>query len=232
MTSDNLTKINLLPQEILDQRRFELWYPWIISSVIIALLITGIISAILGIGLVGQEDALDQTASEIKTTNAQAAKLKQHEDEKNFLDARQAIVDSALANRLDAYLLSVALTKSLPGPISIERFVYNANKGLTIQGVVEDTGANPESRDWKGVAATIDALEGSSIIRNAWLSRGVMNDNYNAYEQFDAEIPASTQSNFPDVVDQFEISADVKVTIDTNGKTDIWTEKNAKEAGK
>lgn len=230
MTSNNLHKINLLPQNILDQRRFELWYPWIISTVIVLLLITGIIAAILGIGVIGQAADHDKTQDEIEITKMQAAELKKYEEDNDFLKARQKIVESALQDRLDAYLLSVALTKSLPGPVSIERLAFDAETGLIIQGVVEDKTGNPTTHDWKAVASTIDALESASIIRNTWLSHGVLNDSYSNYETFDGEIPAHIQSNYPDVVDQFTISADVKITIDTDGTGKKWTDKNAKEA--
>lgn len=230
MATKNTDKINLLPQEILDQRRFELWYPWIASIAVIALLIIGLlyVGSILGLSTKNKE--IDAINAEIKATQNVAISLAQYEKDKKEYDARADIVKSALANRLDPYLCALAVTYYLPGTCSVEQMVFDASTGLNISGVVEDSGKNPSSKDWKGVALAMDKLGQSEYIRNEWLSEGSMNDTYDNYEEYNKTISGTNQANYPDVVDQFKISGDLKLTLNV-GKTPVWTKKDAATEG-
>lgn len=230
MATKNTDKINLLPQEILDQRRFELWYPWIASIAVIALLIIGLlyVGSILGLSTKNKE--IDAINAEIKATQNVAISLAQYEKDKKEYDARADIVKSALANRLDPYLCALAVTYYLPGTCSVEQMVFDALTGLNISGVVEDSGKNPSSKDWKGVALAMDKLGQSEYIRNEWLSEGSMNDTYDNYEEYNKTISGTNQANYPDVVDQFKISGDLKLTLNV-GKTPVWTKKDAATEG-
>lgn len=230
MATQNADKINLLPQEILDQRRYELWYPWITSATIIGLLLVGLlfIGSLLGISAI--EDEVQAVQTEITSTQTSANSLAKYEKEKKDYDARADIVKSALEKRLDPYLCALAVTYYLPGTASIEQMVFDANTGMTISGVVEDSGKNPNDKDWKGVAKAIDSLGKASVIKNIWLSEGALNDSYDNYEEYNKQISGKKQSNYPDVVDQFKISGDLKLTLDPEKKA-TWTQKNAPEQG-
>lgn len=230
MATKNTNKINLLPQEILDQRRFELWYPWIASVAIIALLLIGLlyVGSLLGIAAKNNEIAAIQ--ADIKTTQNMATNLAQYEKEKKAYDARADIVKSALANRLDPYLCALAVTYYLPGTCSVEQMVFDASSGLTISGIVEDTGKNPSNKDWKGVAKAMDKLGESEYIRNEWLTEGSMNDAYDNYEGYNKAVSGKNQENYPDVVDQFKITGDLKLTLNAPEKG-IWTKKDAETGG-
>ncbi|MBK5211125.1 MAG: hypothetical protein JJE36_02230 [Coriobacteriia bacterium] len=231
MAVKNNQKINLLPQAILDQRRFELWYPWIAIIGLICLLLIGLFFIGFAINLSSRTDELNATKSETTDTKAQAAKLKKYEDAKKTFTARETIVNQALAQRMDPYLCGLAVTKYLPSTVSIENMSFDALMGMSLNGVVEDTGGNPTDKDWKGVANAMDSLGEAPIVHNLWLSKGAMTDAYNNYEGSDSLYSAAIQDNFPDVVDQFSITGDLKLTIDTGGDTHLWTDKAATATG-
>lgn len=228
MATKNNEKINLLPQEILDQRRFELWYPWIISIAIIVLLLIGLsyIGSLIGLNSMAKEVEAIQT--EITATQTSANSLAKYEKEKKTYEARAEIVKSALSKRLDPYLCALAVTYYLPGTASIESMSFDAASGMTISGVVEDSSKNPNNKDWKGVAKAVDNIEKASVIRNVWLTEGKMNDSYDNYEEYNKQVSASKSNNYPDVVDQFTISGDLKLTL-SPGKKATWTTKSTTE---
>lgn len=230
MTTQNTEKINLLPQEILDQRKYELWYPWIASVAIIVLLLIGLLYIGSIIGLKAQEKELEAIQTEIGATQKSANSLAKYEKEKKNFDARAKIVKSALESRLDPYLCALAVTYYLPGTVSVEQMTFDASEGMTIMGVVEDSSTNPNDKDWKGVAKAVDNLEKPSIIKNVWLSEGTMNDAYDNYEDHNKAISAKYQNNYPDVVDQFKISGSLKLTLDA-GKKATWTQKATTTTG-
>ena len=228
MTTKNTEKINLLPQEILDQRKYELWYPWIASVAIIFLLLIGLLYIGSLLGISAQEKEVQAIRAEIEATQKSANSLVKYEKEKKNFDSRAKIVKGALEKRLDPYLCALAVTYYLPGTASIEQMTFDALKGMTIRGVVEDSSKNPNDKDWKGVAQAMDNLEKSSIIRDVWLSEGTMNDTYDNYEEYNKQVSAKNQNNYPDVVDQFTISGNLKLTLDAVKKA-TWTDKTADE---
>lgn len=225
MANPSFPKINLLPQEVREARRFELWYPWIWSGVAILLVLIGIYFMILSFNQIALEQELSLTQSEIATTRAQSEALKEHEDLKIFAEGRELIVKEALSDRLDAHLIGIALTKDLPNNVSIERIKINEVTGLEINAVVEDVGDNPPEKDWHAVAEAVDKLESSSMFKNVWLNRGMLVDTYSNYEEHDKILPAKRQYNYPDVVDQFTISSDVKLTISPSSESSLWTDR-------
>ena len=231
MTVKNNQKINLLPQAILDQRRFELWYPWIVSIGLICLLLIGLFYIGSVINLSSRSDELNATKSETTATKVQVAKLKKYEDAKKTFTTREKIVNQVFAQRMDSYLCALAVTKYLPSTVSVESMTFDALTGVSINGVVEDTSGNPTRKDWKGVANAMDSLGKAPIVRGLWLKQGTMNDAYNNYEGSDSLYSAAIQNNFPDVVDQFTITGDLKLTIGTDGNTNLWTDKTATTNG-
>lgn len=230
MPTRKFNKINLLPQEILDQRRFELWYPWIISAAIIVALLIGLFYVGSLIGLKSRREEVQSIQSEITSTKKQSDLLAHFEKEKKDYDAREKVVKEALQDRLDPYLCGLAVTYYLPTTVSVESMTFNATDGMSIQGVVEDATTNPRTKDWRGVAEAIDSLEKSPLLRNIWLTEGTLNDTYANYETNNTKIPITNEHNFPDVVDQFKLSGDLKLTLNPAEKT-LWTSKDAQQGG-
>lgn len=229
--SSAFPKINLLPREVRDARKFELWYPWIWTSVAILLLIVFIAFLLLTVNRISLEQELQATQAEVATTRAQSETLKEYEDLRIFVDGRQVILEETLAERLDPYLIGVALTKELPSSVSIERIIMSEESGLEINASVEDSGKNPPTKDWHAVAKTIDALEESPLFKNLWLDTGAINDTYSNYEENDNLLPAKRQYNFPDVVNQFRISSDLRLTLNPTGDEPTWTDRLNPEEG-
>lgn len=223
------TKINLLPKEILDQRKYELWYPWIFSIAIIVLLVIGLVYLMftLSINNVGKE--IDDINAQVAVTTAQAQTLKPYEEEHSLYLARSIVTKSALQDRMDPYLVALAITRYLPTTVSVEHITADTDAGLTITGVVEDSGGNPEDKDWKGVATAMDSLAKAPLFKTIWLTEGTMNDSYDSYEEFDKQRSAVESNNFPDVVDSFTLTGQIRLTLDSDKDNPVWT-KSADEA--
>lgn len=230
MPTRKFNKINLLPQEILNQRRFELWYPWIISVALIVALLIGLFYVGSLIGLKSHREEVQSIQTEITSTKRQSDLLAHFEKEKKLYDAREKIVKEALQDRLDPYLCGLAVTYYLPSTVAIEMMTFNATNGMSIEGEVEDATTNPKMKDWRGVAETIDSLEKSPLLRNIWLAEGTLEENYSNYETNHTKIPITSPHNFPDVVDKFKLNGDLKLTLDPVEKP-LWTSKDAREGG-
>ena len=122
MTTRNPEKINLLPQEILDQRKYELWYPWIASVAIICLLIIGLLYIGSLIALSAREKEVQAVQAEIEATQKSANSLVKYEKaQKNYACSCRA---AALANSVDlnaAWLNTCASAAARPSAVPVER---------------------------------------------------------------------------------------------------------------
>lgn len=185
----DLYKINLLPPEIIAQRKYEGWYPWIAAVTVIALIVIGIAFGWATITLAGQNSELESLKGQVAVVKSQAEELKQYETQYSEYVARQEVVDRALSDRLDPYLLSLTVTKYLPANVWISSVAFSSEEGFVLTGNVQDVGTNPNHQDWRGVAQCVDDLEASALLQNCWLTTGSMVDTFN-----DGEL-ASTNSS-------------------------------------
>lgn len=218
--------INLAPDYIKTQRKLERFYPWI-TFVTLSLFI--IMIAYFGVGLYGirlGNAELSTLKVQHATVSAEAASLISYEEEKRAIDKRQKIVDTATHNRLDPYVTAGAVTKYLPRGIWVENFSVETRRGISISGVVEDTGHNSFDKDWNKVASTVDDLTKVPLFRNIWLEKGTLDDEYAKYEQSD--LPSSSHNSpYPNVVDRFSITGDTQLSLSPKGKP-VWSDKSVK----
>lgn len=230
----DLYKINLLPPEIIAQRKYEGWYPWIAAVTVISLLIIGIAYGWASITLSGQQTELQALESQVAVVKSQAEELKQYEAQQNDHLARQEVVDQALSNRLDPYLLSLTVTKYLPSNVWVSSVSYSAEEGFTLTGNIQDTGTNPNNQDWRGVAQCVDDLDSSALLRNCWLTTGSMVDTFNDTE---AATTNSTQTQSTTTgggtsptINTFTIQGQLRFTQSLAEDAELWS--GATEEGK
>lgn len=224
MGTNDLYKINLLPAEIIQQRKYEAWYPWIVSITAILVMVLGLLFAWSSLVLDGQMTELNGIEQEVTATQKQADSLKSYEAEAKDHKFRETIVTKALKNRMDPYLLAVTVTKYIPANVWLTNITFSETEGFTLQGLLQDVGTNPETRDWRGVAQCVDDLESSALLRKVWLTTGNMAD---VYVDPDVDAAATTTTGgdtaavpFPDL---FSITADSKITLNTVKDKGTWS---------
>ena len=123
-----MIRINLLPPEIIERRKYERFYPYVFVA-------GGILLAVLlvswgGLQFVVQAraDALQQTRESTQQITEQAKALSVFELREAEFEVRQQAASTALADRVNMGGLAADITLVLPDEVWIERLQVNEDK--------------------------------------------------------------------------------------------------------
>jgi Tfp pilus assembly protein PilN len=194
-----MVRINLLPAEIIERRRYERFYPYIFTGGVImlaAVLVTWLALQF----LVGQRvDQLQQSEEAVNQLNAQAAALSVFEEQQQSLKARQQVATLALATRSDMGKLLEEMSLVLPDSVWIEKVTLNQDGGITITGYTPDALEAEIDESYKSIAAGLVRLNSLPGLYDVWLTNASSVDDYGDFQ--------GQQSGGQSQVVKFEASA-------------------------
>lgn len=169
-----MVRINLLPREILERRKYERFYPYV-------LIVGGILLAIVLFAFLGLQFQVNALREELQQTQQNAEQLRgQAEDFSIFeqkeqeLQARQEIANLALAGRIPMGTTAEEVSMVLPEQIWLQRMVIDQSEGLTLNGYTPgDDLPDSDSRmaEWfKPLAAMLVRVNELSDVYDCWLT--------------------------------------------------------------
>ena len=166
-----MVRINLLPAEIVERRKYERFYPLIFA--IGAVLLIAVLLTWLGVQfVVGQKVAqLQQTEETISTLNAQASALSIFQEQQQALESRQQVAQVALASRCDMGKIMEEISLVLPEPLWIEQLLLNQDTGMTMKGQTPDAFGTQIDEGYKSVAAGLVRINSLEDLYDVWLTR-------------------------------------------------------------
>lgn len=195
-----MVRINLLPAEITEKRRFERRFGWVILGGVVvfsAVAVTFFTAMMIGRF---QAQELQGLQDEAAGYQKQAEAYKVFEDKQTELSQRQNTVTSAMNGRIDWARLTSELSLILPSDVWLETLQCDEENGLTLQGRALD-GEDVPDRGFKPLAALLVRLTSLEQLSNVWLTSS-------SKEPFGAS-QRSTVS--------FVITTNVKPTAETSG---------------
>lgn len=166
-----MVRINLLPPEILQRRKSEKLLAYVLLA---AVALVAILVVIYGVGwwMVAQankdlQSKLDQTARTREAAEAFAI----FEAKETELSARRAIVETALAQRMDWARLITEVSLVLPQDQWVQSLLFSESDspGFEIEGWALDPEDTPDGGH-KGVASTLVLLADLPQLQNVWLT--------------------------------------------------------------
>lgn len=202
-----MVRINLLPAEIIERRRYERYYPYVFVTGAILL---GIILALwLGLQLLvaASQDRLQRTEETVTTLNTQAESLKIFEDQQNALAERQGVMKRALAGRIDMGTLAEEISLVLPDGLWLDSLILSEESGATMAGYTPDAEEPNIDESYKSIAAGLVRLNSLAQLYDVWLTSA----RSTVYQEFQSntrsETGAGPQGNAKVV--QFEITSKI-----------------------
>lgn len=204
-----MLRINLLPREILDKHRYSRWYRFVF------IVAAGVGAALLLVAL-GLSILVQQKAEELQVTHDLVAQYQEQgkafdvfEKKENELNDRQAIVQLALANRVNLGKVAEETSLILPDEVWVDSLSLDEAEGLTFTGNTPRSSSQSLSQSYKSVARTLVRLNQLPQITDVWLIRA---DN-SAWSRWDT---ASVLTTTLPVV-QFQVSAKVLRSSSASG---------------
>lgn len=163
-----MIRINLLPPEIVEKRKSERRFLYMIASGVLVFAMVGAVALYLQVRVGHREAELllrEQRAVEFK---AEAERYRIFEQKKQDLQARQAIVDQALAGRVNWARLCSELSLVLPDDVWAINLSLDEKEGLTLAGWSLDTTDTPDTGH-KSIAKMLVRLADLEQLYNVWL---------------------------------------------------------------
>lgn len=199
-----MVRINLLPADIIERRRYERFYPYVFVT---GAIILGVILALwLGLQLLvsASQDRLQRTEETVTTLKAQAESLRIFEDQQAALAARQGVTRQALAGRIDMGKLCEEISLVLPDSLWLNSLVLSEQTGATFNGYTPE-GEDPQiDEGYKSVAAGLVRLNSLATLYDVWLSSA----SSSSFEEFQSSRTQTGPQGSAHTV-QFEITSKI-----------------------
>lgn len=165
-----MMRINLLPPEILERRKAERRFGWVIlAAVVVAVVLAGV-WAIAYFRLQGKQDELASIQQQVQSTNAQADQLAIFEERAAELETRRATASQALADRRDWAKLFNEVSLVLPADIWIENMSAAEDAGLSLTGYAIDAPSDVPDQGHKSIAKMLIRLADLDQLSDVWLT--------------------------------------------------------------
>lgn len=201
-----MIRINLLPPEILERRKWERYYPYVFVASAIVL---GIVLVVWGFAFVlagSKNETLQQVQSGAAEIQSRADKLAVFESKQQELVTRQKVADEALANRVDMGRLAEEVSLVLPSGVWLERLACDQSEGMHLDGYAPNPAGVTLADGYKAVALTLVRLTSLEPIVNVWLSEAGA-EEFTQFQGVEGELSALS----------FSASAEITTTKVSDG---------------
>ena len=165
-----MVRINLLPPEVLEKRRFEKWYG--VVFLVFAVLL-GIILLVYGYFWLGGA----QKNGDLQLLQEQSSKLQEQADafgifeqKEADLAKRQAVATTALANRVSMGRVGEEVSLVLPDEVWLQQLSISEVDGLTVTGYTPYSSSHSMDVSYKSVAKTMVRLNELDDVSDVWLT--------------------------------------------------------------
>ncbi len=164
-----MVRINLLPPEIIEKRKFEQRIGYVIVVGIIVGAVIGIAYIFLLFQVNQKNSDLQQRVDQATQLRAKAEAYKVFEQKESDLSARIAIADTALGGRVNWGRVANELSLVLPSDVWVDNIQANEVDGLIIVGNAVDSDDDVPDVGHKAVAKTLVRLGDLELLDNVWL---------------------------------------------------------------
>jgi hypothetical protein len=168
-----MVRINLLPQEILEKRRFERDIRYVVLAGVVALVLLFAVYGVLTIQ-VGQRNAeLQDRQQTVANLEAQAEAFAIFEEKESDLEARLVLADEALAGRVEWGRVANELSLIMPSDVWIVTLTTDEEQGVTMFARAVDSETDVPDVGHKAVAKTLVRLNDLEQLSSVWLSSSI-----------------------------------------------------------
>lgn len=197
-----MIRINLLPPEIIERRKYERFYPivFIVAGVIAAVVLMAWL--VLKFAVSSSNDELQRIEQSAADLRVQAENLAVFELKEQELAQRQAVAQKALQGRIDMGRLAEEISLVLPEEVWIERLEAGEEAGLSAALWAPEPLGQESSEGYKSAASTLVRLGSLDSLSDVWLGQASVGD-FAAYQGITGEAPSVDALSF-------EVSAKVR----------------------
>jgi len=184
-------RINLLPPELLEARRWDKWYRYVFIGFFALLALLLLIGAWVWLSVQIRVETLQGLQQQAQEFSVQAQAFSVFEKRHEELVAQRAVVQTALADRISAGRLADEVSLVLPDETWLEVLSIGEESGLTVAGFTPLSSSQSTNIGYKSVAATMVRLSSLPDLSDVWLSTATSTE-YNSWQVEDDETEPTT----------------------------------------
>lgn len=175
-----MLRINLLPREVLEKRRYEKWYRWVFIGFGGAILIVLFVYAYLLLTAQSKAGDLQQLNEQKAKYQTQADAFGVFEKKEQDLAAREKIVQAALANRVNLGQVANEVSLVLPDEVWLTTLSISETEGLNMTANTPQTFGQSMDVGYKSAAKTLVRLNELPDLADVWLTSAA-NSTFGSY---------------------------------------------------
>ncbi len=166
-----MVRINLLPAEIIERRKYERYYPVILLVGAVVLVLLLVAAGALSVFSNQRNTQLQQSREQIAALKQKAEELKIFEEQQQALEARQQVANVALAARVEMGKLMEEVSLVLPDALWVDAMTLHQDEGLTVHGYTPDSARGAQDSSYKSIAAALVRINSLEDIEDVWLNQ-------------------------------------------------------------
>jgi len=166
-----MVRINLLPQEIIEKRRFERNLRYVLLGGVAALVVLFAVYGLLAMQVASANAELQDRQQTEANLRAQAEAFSIFEEKESDLEARLALAEQALAGRVDWGRLANELSLIMPSDVWVVTLTCDEEQGVTMFARAVDSETDVPDVGHKAVAKTLVRMADLEQLSSVWLSQ-------------------------------------------------------------
>jgi len=204
-----MLKVNLLPKEVLERRRYEGLYRWVFIGAAGVIVFTALVWAWLLLVNSSAEGRLQTVQESVQQEQALASQLSIFQSKEQDLETRQGIAQAALAGRVDAGQIAEDVSLVLPDEVWLDLFTISEKDGVLLTAETPRTSGESDDVAYKSVAKTLVRLNELPQLYDVWLTTA-------ANAQWSLFAPKADSSSGGEPVNVVTFQATTKIVTSTS----------------
>lgn len=171
-----MIRINLLPPEIIEKRKFENRITYVVVAAVVLLGLLGVVYMFLVWQVSGKNEVLQQNKEAAAQLLDQATAYEVFQEKEDLLEERMGIAATVLADRADWGRIANEVSLVLPSDVWLNFMSGSEEAGMEIGGFALDSGADVPDVGHKAVAKTLVRLADLELLDDVWLTSSAKTD--------------------------------------------------------
>jgi len=197
-------RINLLPPEVIEARRWDKWYRYVFIGFVALLVLILLVAMWLWLMVQTKTEDLQGLKEQSQQYSAQAQAISVFEEQQQELETRRALTEEALAGRVNLGRIADDISLVMPEEAWLEALSVGESAGLVVSGFTPLSTSQSVDVGYKSVAKIMVRLSALPELSEVWIDAATTTE-YTAW-QVEPEETAPTGSK---PVVKFALSGDV-----------------------
>jgi Tfp pilus assembly protein PilN len=181
-----MVRINLLPAEVLERRKYERFYPYIFIGGAIVLAVIAIIWVGAQFMIASKTAALQDVEETEAKLNRQAESLAIFEQQQDALKQRELVAFKALSGRVNIGKIMEEISLVLPVEVWVDSLSLSQDDGMQMGALTHDRVKPDLNEGYKSVAATLVRLGSLTSLADVWLTSAEASDEFSEFQGADS----------------------------------------------